>query len=113
MNLAVKFYSQVPNPNNFPGIWPAEVRELGDSTKLPDGDWSLMTKDEYERHVAQCEPIMAEWETTKVQIIPEAQSELIVELTPADDKPLVDETLENMRIRINELESVLRAKGIL
>ena len=47
MNLAVQLYSNAPsNPLGIPGVWPASVIELGDSTTLPDGSYQLMTDDE-------------------------------------------------------------------
>jgi hypothetical protein len=52
MNLAVKLYSsESPDCpeviNGIPLDWPSEVRELGDLTELPDSDWILMTKEDY------------------------------------------------------------------
>lgn len=50
MNLAVKFYRDMPNrPKGMPYDWPAQVREIGDarSYDLEPGPWQIMTLDEY------------------------------------------------------------------
>jgi hypothetical protein len=48
MNLAVQLYSNAPsNPLSVPGVWPANVVELGDGTTLPDGTYQLMTLDDF------------------------------------------------------------------
>lgn len=55
MNLAVKFYKDVPADKkawNIPEAWPAEVRELGESTELPGPEWLLMTLEEYNAYRA-------------------------------------------------------------
>ncbi len=55
MNLAVRLYSDASESelSSFPAIlpsdWPIEVRELGESTTLPSGNWALMTCAEYEQ----------------------------------------------------------------
>ncbi|MEM4379134.1 MAG: hypothetical protein QXL01_00405 [Thermoplasmatales archaeon] len=44
MNLAVLTYEFVTDkPAGIPNEWPAEVRELGESTELPGENWVLMT----------------------------------------------------------------------
>ncbi len=55
MNLAVKKYASVVlKPAGIPDEWPAEVRELGENTALPEGDgWVLMTITEYNAHREQ------------------------------------------------------------
>lgn len=63
MNLAVKFYSQVSNPLNFPGTWPAEVRELGASSTLPDVSWTLMTTVEYQTYLITHSAAISTWNT--------------------------------------------------
>lgn len=48
MNLAILKYQYVPYaPSGIPADWPAEVRELGESTTLPGESWVLMTTEEY------------------------------------------------------------------
>ena len=39
----------VDKPAGIPDSWPAEVRELGESSTLPDasGEWQLMTEEEF------------------------------------------------------------------
>lgn len=57
MDLAVKYYNQVANPQGIPGWWPAEVRELADGASPPDDDWYVMSLAGYgdwiERHQAE------------------------------------------------------------
>lgn len=63
MNLAVKLYSEVDeNPKNIPGTWPAEVRELGDGTDLPQGFSRLMTDAELEAYKATVQSDYDAWE---------------------------------------------------
>lgn len=104
MNLAVKFYSQVANPQSIPGQWPAEVKELGESTGAPDG-WTLMTAGEYDNYRASHESAMDTWEATQIKV--EAPS------APAAELILEDPALETLRTRVDELEAVLKSKGLI
>lgn len=63
MNLAVKFYQDDNNPQSLPDEWPSQVRELGESTELPEGEWTLMTLEEFEAHKAAHQ---AEYNTWKI-----------------------------------------------
>ena len=51
MQIAVKFYKDVSNPNNLPVEWPAECVELRDGQPCPDG-CQEMTMDEYHTYRA-------------------------------------------------------------
>ena len=68
MNLAVKFYSQVANPDSLPGLWPAEVIELGDSSNLPDGDWTLMSLAEFNAYREEHNYLFKEWQAYQESI---------------------------------------------
>lgn len=64
MNLAIKLYENVDisdKPEAIPGIWPAEVIELGNSISLPEGPWALMEKSEYEEYVRYHKPLFDAW----------------------------------------------------
>jgi hypothetical protein len=62
MNLAVKFWSQVPNPKAIPGIWPALCHEIGAATTYGDGTWTIMTVSAYEAYRAQHQAAYDAWE---------------------------------------------------
>ena len=48
MNFAVLTYEFVSDkPAGIPDVWPAEIKNLGDSIELPGDDWVLMTESEY------------------------------------------------------------------
>ncbi len=52
MNVAVKFYKDVPNkPKHIPDHWPAEVVENCDTP--PEDYWVVMTLDEYNEYRVQ------------------------------------------------------------
>lgn len=61
MNLAVKFWKDVPNPRGIPSDWPAECREIGAATSYPGG-WTIMTLTEYEDYVAYHQAQYDAWE---------------------------------------------------
>lgn len=61
MNLAVKLYSSTTNPLGVPGVWPAQLEELGDSTTLPDATWVLMTLEEYNNYITINKPAYDAW----------------------------------------------------
>lgn len=50
-NLAVLLYEHTTNPLGVPTVWPAEVRELGESVTLPGVNWLLMTVGEYNAYL--------------------------------------------------------------
>ncbi len=52
MNLAVLTFEHADNPKGVPNAWPAEVKELGEGTSLPDNNWLLMTSVEYTAYIA-------------------------------------------------------------
>lgn len=54
MNLAViKFLYNPDKPEGMPDNWIWEVRELGESTELPEGaGWQLMSLSEYNLHIS-------------------------------------------------------------
>lgn len=46
--LAVLLYSKIENnPQNIPGVWPAEVKEITDASEAPSSDWLVMSRQEY------------------------------------------------------------------
>jgi hypothetical protein len=61
MNLAVLLSQDTANPRGLPGVWPAEVRELGTDTTLPDVTWLLMTTAEYTAYLAQYQSLFDAW----------------------------------------------------
>ena len=67
MNLAVLKYQFVSNPKG-PDEWPAEVRELGDGTDLPDSNWVLMTEVEYSNHKAAHQTEYDSWQTAHPRV---------------------------------------------
>jgi hypothetical protein len=64
MNLAVKFWSDVPNPKSVPGAWPAQCREIGAATSYTAeaGPWTIMTAAAYEAYRAQHQAAYDSWE---------------------------------------------------
>lgn len=60
MKLAVKFYSDVENPDNIPGEWPAEVLELLDEEQIPDG-FIEMSLEEYNQYRQNNKAVYDEW----------------------------------------------------
>lgn len=63
-NLAVKTYEFVTSkPAGIPDEWPAEVRELGESTTLPDesGEWVLMTREEFNEYKDEHQSAYETW----------------------------------------------------
>lgn len=67
MNLAVRLWSDMSsNPENVPGVWPAEVRELGTETTLPTpGEWQLMTVESYNAYRASHQDTYDAWKAVK------------------------------------------------
>jgi hypothetical protein len=63
MMLAVKFYAQVDNPRGIPGVWPAQVIELGESTDVPEG-FMLMTKAHFDSYCEQYAAMYEAWEAS-------------------------------------------------
>lgn len=64
MNLAVLLYQYVDSdskPAGIPDVWPSEVIELGDDTTLPDENWSLMTSEEFAKHLATNQSVYDAW----------------------------------------------------
>lgn len=62
MNLAVKLYKDVEDrPEGIPELWPVEVKQLGDSTTLPDGPWALMSEQDYADYVRYHKPAYDSW----------------------------------------------------
>lgn len=66
MNLAVKFWlSETNKPVGMPDAWPCEVKELGESTTLPEGNYSLMSLSEYVAYRAQHRAAYDIWAATQ------------------------------------------------
>lgn len=67
MNLAVRLWSDMPsNPESIPGVWPAEVHELGEGTTLPTpGTWQLMTLDSFNAYKASHQSTYDAWKLAK------------------------------------------------
>lgn len=67
MNLAVKLCKDASDkPAGIPDLWPAEVRELGESSVLPEGAWALMTYEEYTDYVRYYKPSYDTWYNAQV-----------------------------------------------
>lgn len=63
MNLAVKLFGDVDEadkPAGIPDSWPAEVKELGVSTTLPEGQWTLYTNETLATYRAS---VLSEYQT--------------------------------------------------
>lgn len=70
MKLAVLQYEFVANaPQGIPAEWPAEIREIGDNDPAPGDDWVIMTKDEYQTHLAEYKDDYNVWAATQVNEI--------------------------------------------
>lgn len=59
--LAVKFYSQVENPQLIPEVWPAACYEFDDSQHIPAAEWTVMTYDELLAHKEKYKSEYASW----------------------------------------------------
>jgi len=63
MKIAVKFYSQVSNPENLPGEWPAIVQELADDAEGPD-DFTIMSVIQYKNYLTEKQSLYDDWFNT-------------------------------------------------
>lgn len=78
MNLAVLKYQFVTNkPEGIPDSWPAETIELGNSTELPGENWVLMTKEEFDSHVADNKSDYDSWYFSNIQLEEKKRSRII------------------------------------
>lgn len=62
MNILVKFWSDVPNPDNLPESWPAEVQIYKGQEKA---GFTLMTMEELEAHKALHQLEYDAWEVAQ------------------------------------------------
>ena len=68
MNIAVKFYSETTNPENLPGVWPAETIELGDSVTLPEGFTTIMSIQDYQQYISDNQHLMTPYDVIPASI---------------------------------------------
>lgn len=65
MYVAVRYHKDLNKVFGMPGEWPAEVREIGNTTVLPDepGTWEVMTITEYWQYKVENVKIYAKYLT--------------------------------------------------
>lgn len=103
MNLAVKMYGNLEsNPQNLPGLWPAEVIELGDSTDLPNNTYVLMTVEELQAYKANHVSDYNTWKSQYPAIpIQEMVSEKIIKAMEFGRKIIADYAATNVLMGYN------------
>lgn len=68
MFIAVKLWKDCQNkPAGIPDVWPAEVRELGDSKTPPGPDWIVMTPADLTAYKVSRQQLYDLWASTQVE----------------------------------------------
>lgn len=103
MNLAVRLYSDVAfnqKPANIPDAWPYQVRELGNSSAIPDDGhtWQLMNKSEYDSYVASNQAAYDTWSAAQVE-----PAEYIPDVTPRQ----IRQALVLMNVSMSQITDAL------
>jgi hypothetical protein len=107
MSLAVKFYSQVANPLNIPGVWPAESVDIGNGA-APDNTYTVMSFQEFLDYKAVHQAAYDAWYFSYMASLPINQAPIQpVELsTLPEGQPFANPTYRTKRNAIADIATV-------